>query len=91
MLYERELCTERRFRRPRHTCDRSTFAKIMYERGERGEERNRGDEESKNCAMIITWNDAYPVESFRLKNMAIHSVQLPPPTSATSVDASFGK
>lgn len=33
----------------------------------------------------------YPIESFRLKNMAIHSVQLPPSTSATSVDASFGK
>lgn len=41
--------------------------------------------------MIITWNDAYPIKSFRLKNMAIHSVQLPPSTSATSVDASFGK
>lgn len=41
--------------------------------------------------MIIKWNDAYPVKSFRLKNMAVDSVQLPPPTSATSVDASFGK
>lgn len=41
----REFCTERRFRRPRRTCDRSTFAKIVYERGEQGgRERNRGDE-----------------------------------------------
>lgn len=41
--------------------------------------------------MIIKWYDAYPIKSFCLKNMAVHSVQLPPSTSATSVDASFGK
>lgn len=49
----------------------------------------RGDEQRPT--MIIKWNDAYPVEPFRLKNMAVHSVELPPSTSATSVDASFGK
>lgn len=35
--------------------------------------------------------DAYPIETFRLKYMTIHSVQLPPSTCAASVDASFGK
>lgn len=57
-----------------------------------GKNREGGGVMNKvKTAMIIKWNDAYPIESFRLKNMAIHSVQLPPSTSATSVDASFGK
>lgn len=43
------------------------------------------------CNEIIKWHDAYPIESFRLKYMAVHSVQLPPSTCATSVDASFRK
>lgn len=91
VLYERALHRECRFRRPRSTWDRSTFAKDCVWKRARGGEEPGDDEESKGGAMIIKWNDAYPIESFRLKNMAIHSVQLPPPTSATSVDASFGK
>lgn len=38
---ERELCAEHRFCQPRRICDRSTFAKIMYE------EVNEAEEETK--------------------------------------------
>lgn len=46
---------------------------------------------NRDRAMIIKWNDAYPIESSRLKSMAVHIVHLLPSTCATSVDASFGK
>lgn len=57
-----------------------------------GREGAGGSEKmNKDRAMIIKWNDAYPIESSRLKSMAIHVVHLLPSTCATSVDASLGK
>lgn len=84
MLHKRTLYTQRiRFRR------RVALAKDLSLRTDYEGEGENG--EVMNSAMIIKWYDAYPIESFRLKNMAVHPIQLPPSTSATSVDASFGK
>lgn len=82
------------FSSPRRTCDKSIFAKIVW--GEWKERKGSWGREVINkvkamCNEIIKWHDAYPIESFRLKYMAVHPVQLPPSTCATSVDASFRK
>lgn len=87
VLHKRTLYTQRiRFRR-RVALAKDLSLRTAYEGYGGGGERGWWID----CAMVIKWYDAYPIESFRLKNMAVHPIQLPPPTSATSVDASFGK